>query len=153
MSILLLIGLALWGGDAAPRQANAAGNVEQTLIAMERQSWVAWQRQDVEFWRGFLSEDHVEVHNMIGATGREQVISGIARRLCTVSDYALDHFTFRRFGADTALLVYRAAQTTECGGHRVPSPVWATSLYQRRHGRWVNVLYVHTPIPSPPPGS
>ena len=31
----------------------------------------------------------------------------------------------------------------------VPSPVWATSLYARRDGRWVNVMYQHTPLARP----
>jgi len=29
----------------------------------------------------------------------------------------------------------------------VPSPVWATSMYAKRDGRWVNVLYQHTVVP------
>jgi len=27
----------------------------------------------------------------------------------------------------------------------VPSPVWATSVYAKRNGRWMNVVYEHTP--------
>jgi hypothetical protein len=38
-----------------------------------------------------------------------------------------------------------AAQDTTCKGIAVPSPVWATSLYIRRDGRWFNVLYQQTP--------
>ena len=41
---------------------------------------------------------------------------------------------------------HRAEQNTTCGEARVPSPVWATSLYAKRAGRWVNVLYQHTPV-------
>jgi hypothetical protein len=148
---ILLCGLGVCASPAAAAPAADSARLEQALIAMERDSWRAWQQHDVPFWEKFLSDDHVEVHMGLGATGREQVIAGIASQACTVAGYTLDRFTFRRLSKDTALLVYRAAQDTSCGGHKVPSPVWATSLFQKRDGRWENVLYVHTPIPNRPP--
>ena len=133
--------------DARPISDKALG---QRLIALEKQSWVAWQKMDAKFWQGFLSDDHVELNGFIGATGKKQVIEGIASGGCKVAGYAVDHFTFHRFDATTALLIYHAAQDTSCGAAKVPSPVWATSLYQLRGGRWQNVLYGHTPIMQPP---
>ena len=63
-----------------------------------------------------------------------------------LEDYALSDFRLTVFGQTTALLTYRAAQDTVCGTQKVPSPVWATSLYIKREGRWVNALYSHTAI-------
>src|SRR5689334_14712555 len=77
---------------------------EQRLIAMERASWVAWQRADISFWRTFLSDDHVEVHMGGGTSTKDQVIAGIASGVCRVSSYQVDHFRYHRFGPDTALL-------------------------------------------------
>jgi hypothetical protein len=146
MMVRFMLGAAALaaGGGAGAR---AQDSIEATLIALERQSWVAWQAQDSRFWQSFLSDDHVEMQGG-GPVGKQAVIAGIASGVCHVAGYSLGDFTFRRFGPDTALLVYRAAQTTTCGGHAVPSPVWATSLYQRRRGHWVNVLYAHVPIPA-----
>jgi len=140
--------LALLALTAASR-APAPDPLEQQLIAMERQSWVAWQHHDVDFWEHFLSDDHVEIQLAGGWTGKRQVIAGIASASCTVASWEVDQFAFRRLGPDTAMLLYRAAQDTHCGAFTVPSPSLATSLYQRRHGRWENVLYVHTPIARP----
>ena len=39
--------------------ASADDPLEAQLIAMEKQSWVAWQNMDVQFWNRFLSADHV----------------------------------------------------------------------------------------------
>lgn len=147
----IAIGLALASaGAAADAKAISDKALERQLIAMEKQSWVAWQKMDAKFWQGFLSDDHVELNGFIGATGKQQVIDGIASGGCKVASYAVDHFNFRRFDATTALLIYRAAQDTRCGPVKVPSPVWATSLFQLRNGRWQNVLYGHTPIMVPP---
>jgi len=152
MMFRILLGFAALA-IAGAAEARRPDSVEAALIALERQSWVAWQAMDSRFWETFLSDDHVEMQGG-GPAGKQAVIAGIAGGLCHVSGYSLSDFTFRRFGPDTALLVYRAEQTTSCGGHAVPSPVWATSLYQRRRGHWVNVLYVHSPAAPPrPPGA
>jgi hypothetical protein len=141
-----MLGLILF----APVSAAAPTATEQELIGLEKQSWAAWQRMDAVFWDRFLSDDHIEISGYAGATGKASVIQGIRSKVCTVNSYAVDHFTFRQLGARTAVLVYRAKQDTTCGGTKVPSPVWATSLFQLRSGRWQNVLYEHTPLLMPP---
>ncbi|MFL6753148.1 MAG: nuclear transport factor 2 family protein [Sphingomicrobium sp.] len=135
---------------ALPVHAQPAPTVEQTLVSLEKQSWAAWQRMDAAFWQRFLSDDHIEINGYVGAVGKKEVIGGIASKACKVSSYKVDHFIFRRIDPRTAVLVYRAEQDTMCGSIRAPSPVWATSLYQLRGGRWQNVLYEHTPALTPP---
>lgn len=131
--------------------ASADDPLEAQLIAMEKQSWVAWQNMDVPFWNRFLSADHVELNGYVGAMGKKGVVDGIASKACKVASYKVGNFTFRRFDARTALLVYRAEQDTMCGAVKVPSPVWVTSLFQKRGSRWENVLYGHSPVLTPPP--
>ena len=139
---LALVGaLALAAGPAV-----AATALEDSLIALEKQSWVAWQGHDAAFFERFLSDDHVEV-GMAGPYGKKAVVAGVAKG-CVVTSYRVDQFKVTRLAADVALVTYRAEQDTQCGGARVPSPVWATSLYMRRAGRWQNVLYQHLPIPA-----
>jgi hypothetical protein len=130
---------------AAPPDPLAA-----TLIALEKQSWVAWQGHDGKFFDGFLSDDHVEM-TPGGPTGKAVVVAGVAGGGCTVASYTVDHFTVTRLAPDTALLTYRAEQDTACGAAKVPSPVWATSLFVRKAGHWRNALYVHTTIPQRAP--
>lgn len=131
---------------AVSSHARSAGNdlLEQRLIAFEKDSWVAWQRQDPAFWEKFLSADHIEIWPT-GAVGKQDVIGGIRKKVCTVRSWTADHFTFRRLDPDTAVLVYKATQDTVCGATQVPSPVWATSIFELRDGRWVNVYYSHVP--------
>lgn len=144
---LALTAAALALLSAAPAPALAAADpAEAELIGLERASWVAWQGHDGGFFRGFLSDDHIEV-GYGGPTGKEAVAKGVESGVCRVASYRLDRFRFQRLDAHTAVLTYWAEQDTHCGTAAVPSPVWATSLYQRRHGRWVNVLYEHTPAP------
>jgi len=136
--------LILWASGA--QAAAKTDPLAAQLIALEKQSWVAWQGHDGTFFDRFLSADHVEVG--IGGPGdKAGVVAGVAGGGCTVASYVVDHFTFTRFSPDSALLTYRAQQDTSCGGVAVPSPVWASSFFVKRNGRWQNAAYVHTPIP------
>ena len=144
------LALAVIAAGAFHPGAAAATPLEHQIIQLEKDSWAAWQNHDTAFWEAYLSDDHVEVHAAPRLADKRQVVTHIGSKDCIVSNYELSDFTFRHLGPDTALLVYRAAQDTKCGKYQVPSPVWATSMFQRRDGRWFNTFYSHTPIPAPP---
>lgn len=145
---LAIAGAALALSAPAPSSAGeGADALESSLVAMERQSWVAWKAHDAGFFERFLSDDHVEVGGA-GPTGKADVVNVVGGGACTVDAYSVDHFAYRRLGPDTAVLTYRAEQTTHCGAATVPSPVWATSVYVRKAGRWRNAIYVHSLAPS-----
>jgi hypothetical protein len=107
MMVRVLLGLAAFAASGAA-EARTPDSTEAALIALERQSWVAWQAMDSRFWQTFLSDDHVEMQGG-GPAGKQEVIAGIASGACHVAGYGLSDFTFRRFGPDTALLVYSPA--------------------------------------------
>ena len=119
-------------------------SVKDAIIDLEKRSWVAWKGHDAAFFSDFLSDDHVEVGPR-GILGKADIVAGVASLACKVESYAVDQFKFQRVAEDTALLSYRAEQKTTCGGHAVPSPAWASSIYVKRGARWVNVHYQQTP--------
>lgn len=118
---------------------------EKRIRELEADSWVAWKNDDARFFQDFLSDDHVEIHNY-GIVGKTAVVDGVRSPACVVQSYSLGPLSMTRVSATTILVTYRAEQDTACGGQNVPSPVWATSLYAKRAGRWLNVMYQHTPI-------
>ena len=130
--------------DAFALDASATSD-EATIRELEAKSWVAWKGHDSAFFEQFLSDDHVEVHAH-GITGKAAVVEGVRSPACVVQAYTLGPFSLTKVTAETILLTYRAEQDTTCGTQRVPSPVWATSLYAKRNGRWVNVMYQQTPM-------
>ena len=119
--------------------------VEGELVAIERASWEAWQKRDGNFFETFLSDDHVEV-GQSGIAGKTQIVAFVGNPICKVNSYKVDQFKITLFDKNTALLTYRAEQDTSCGSVIVPSPAWASSLYIKRDGRWLNALYQQTPI-------
>jgi hypothetical protein len=117
--------------------------LKEILADLEKRSWEAWKNHDGKFFEGFLSDDHVEV-GFGGPTNKATVVTGVASPTCNVKSYTVDKFELTLLETNTALLTYHAAQDTTCGGKAVPSPVWVSSLYIKRGGRWLNVLYQQT---------
>lgn len=124
-------------------QTNSSSDLQETLISMEKQSWEAWKNRDGNFFKTFLSDDHVEV-GFYGVANKAIVVAGVASPVCVVKSYSVDGFKLTPFDANTALLTYHAKQDTTCNGNPVPSPAWVSSLFIRRDGRWQNVLYQQT---------
>jgi hypothetical protein len=130
--------------DSGKAMAKAKQNaLKETLIDLEKQSWEAWKKRDGKFFQEFLSDDHVEV-GFGGVTNKATVVRGVASPVCVVKSYAVDRFELTMVDANTALLTYHAEQDTTCGGNAVPSPVWVSSLYVKRGGRWLNAFYQQT---------
>jgi hypothetical protein len=152
MRFILIASIAALASTASAfPQSKVAGGVEAQLIDREKQSWAAWQNKDVAFWQRHLSADHVEIDGPNGPQDRDYVLKGVADRTCAVAKYKIDHFTFRRLGADAGMLVYRAEQEFACGDKHFPNVGWVTSLYKRRNGGWENVLFEHLVVPPPKP--
>jgi hypothetical protein len=118
-------------------------DLKETLVTLEKHSWEAWKKRDGTYFQDFLSDDHVEV-GFYGTTNKTGVVKGVSSPACVVNTYTVDNFEVTPFSENTALLTYHAAQDTTCGSNRVPSPVWVSSLYVKRNGRWLNALYQQT---------
>ncbi|HMF58046.1 MAG TPA: nuclear transport factor 2 family protein [Pyrinomonadaceae bacterium] len=145
MKKLFVIALVIFGFATLVllQRAHAQNALKETLVNLENQSWEAWKKRDGNFFQNFLSDDHVEV-GFGGATNKAAVVAFVGSPVCVINSYKLDHFELTVFDANTALLTYHAEQDTKCGGQSVPSPVWVSSLYVKRGGRWLNALYQQT---------
>ena len=119
------------------------GATKENLIKLEKQSWEAWKNRDAQFFKEFLSDDHVEV-GFYGAANKADVVATVASPACVVRSYSVDQFKVALLDANTALVTYHAAQDTSCHDKPVPSPVWVSSLYLKRGDRWLNVFYQQT---------
>ena len=139
VAIMFVVALPAIGQETKADQAV----LKEALVKLEKQSWEAWKNRDGKFYQDFLSNDHVELGSR-GPFGKSTVVNFVGSPACQVKSYGVDHFELTTFDANTALLTYHAAQETTCSGKAVPSPVWVSSLYVKRDGRWLNALYQQT---------
>ena len=143
ITAVALLSLALMIFIQGQDERKQTVSVKEILINLENQSWEAWKKRDGKFFQTFLADDHVEV-GLNGTATKAQVVAFVASPVCVVKSYSVDSFNVVLFDANTAVLTYHAEQDTSCNGKLVPSPVWVTSLYVRRDGRWLNALYQQT---------
>ena len=153
MRLVLIAAIAIFGAATPAAAQKTQRGIEAQLIDREKQSWAAWQKQDLAFWQRHLSADHVEIDGPDGPQDRDYVLKGVAGRTCSVPSYKVDDFRFRQLGADAAMLVYHAEQEFACGDKHFPNVGWVTSVYKRRNGKWENVLFEHYPVPPPKPAA
>ena len=124
-------------------ELDSAALLEQ-LVPLEQQSWVAWKKRDGAFFATFLADGHVDVGSA-GSFGKKDIVAFAGSPACVVASYKVDSFSAHRISDDAAVLVYHAEQDTRCNGKPVPSPVWVSSTYVLRDGRWQNAVYQQTP--------
>src|SRR4051812_4983418 len=142
----LLASLTAGSLSFAQQKQSDNSRLETQLATVEKKSWEAWQKRDGKFYENFLSDDHVEIGGS-GLSTKKEVAQFVGSPACVVKSYSLSDFKLTEFNAETALLTYHAEQDTTCHGHIVPSPVWVSSLYVKRKGKWQNALYQQTNKP------
>ena len=59
-----------------------------------------------------------------------------ASKACQVRSFDFNNVHVQRVTKDTAILTYLVKQDAVCGGQAVPSPLFNTSVYAKRNGRW-----------------
>jgi hypothetical protein len=138
---LFLITHAIFVSSHA-QQTEAPDSLKEKLIALEKQSWEAWKNQDTNFFSAFLSDDHIEL-GYYGTSSKKDVVSFIASHACNVQSYNVSEFSVKMLDTNIAVLTYHAEQNTICQ-NKVPSPVWVSSIYINRNGKWENVFYQQT---------
>jgi len=143
ISAIAILLLAFASHAPAQTQATDKDAIKDSLVALEKRSWEAWQKRDGSFFQNFLADDHVEL-GFAGRANKATVVTFVGSPACVVKSYSVDKFELTIFDSGTALLTYHAEQDTTCGGNAVPSPVWVSSLYVKRGGRWLNALYQQT---------
>ena len=138
LTTLMLISAAL--GQA---KMSVDSKVEAQIIALERAGWKAWKDKNPAWYRRNTTED-VMLINSFGVANKAQMIKDIST--CDVKSFALDDFKLVMLNSDTVLMTYTAVQDGVCGGQKIPTQVRSTVNYVRRGGRWLEAMYMETPM-------
>jgi len=146
LGLIIVFCFGLAAPVAAQQSPSTDKELQQSLIAMEKQLWEGWKTGTVAVFEKNLSR----IAWNVGAQGveeRDQVIQGIAKKQCTVTSYAIDESSvkLRKLNETTAVLNYKGRQDAVCAGQKIPNEVYATTIYVREDGQWKNALYTESP--------
>lgn len=141
--ILLILVIAIAATSATFGQKKvgmaAANPGDAQLIAFEKKGWETWKMQDQKFLQGILSNDFVFV-DATGATDKAGYFKSSFTD-CKVMSYSLGDFNVKWFDKNTAIVTYKASQDAMCGGQKLAARQWASSMYMKRDGKWMNTFY------------
>ena len=140
MILIIAIGVSsiAYGQTKMSKDSN-----EAQIIALEKASWEAWKNKDAKWYQTNTIDEAMWI-NSESATGKTQVIKDLAT--CDMKSYSLDNFNFVMLSKDVASLNYTAMQDAVCNGKKIPSQVRAIVNYVKRGGKWLEGMYMETPM-------
>jgi uncharacterized protein (TIGR02246 family) len=119
-------------------------DAEQKLTSTEKQLWEAWKNKDGEPFKQSLTDDSVMIDQTGIVQGKDKAIDNLTKTPCEVKSYSLGDIRVSWVDKDTALLTYKAESDATCGGQKVPSPVYASSIWVKKDGKWLTPFHQET---------
>jgi hypothetical protein len=133
---LLLSGVYLYS------QTNAA--LERSLERKEQAGWQAWKDHNPKSIAGMLTHDSINIADGTVSKGKQQVLKGMFDPGCAVKSFSLSDFSYMWLDRDTVVMTYTATQDATCSGKKQAEKVIATSIWQKKNGRWVSPFHQET---------
>ena len=117
-------------------------DVVSELSKLKEEALTASAHNDRKFYAGYLADDAVAILP-VGMAGKQQVLDSMVGDKAPFSALRIENEKITPLGDDTGLVTYVAVYPSDGGGER---KVAATTVYQRRNGKWQGVLYQQTPL-------
>ena len=138
-----MIGIGLPFVAFAQTKMSNNPKVEAQIIALEKAGWEAWKNRAPAWYQANTTDEVISI-NSGGVSNKAQMIKDLAA--CEVKSFALDNFKFVMLDKDAIVMTYTARQDGVCSGQKLPSQVRATVNYVKRDGRWLEAMYMETPM-------
>lgn len=142
MTIMIVMGASSFAFGQTKTSTDS--KVEMQITALEKSGWEAWKNKDNSWTRNNVTDEFLLV-NSEGVSNKAQVVKSTATD-CEVKSFSLDNFKFVTLARDSVLLTYTAMQDGVCSGKTIPANVRASVVYVKRGSKWLEALYMETPI-------
>ena len=149
--LVVAVGLLACGTLGFAQAAKGKNSdAEQKVASSEKQLWEAWKNKNFEPFKQTLTDDAVMVDMTGIVQGKDKTLDGLTKTPCEVKSYSLGDIAVSWIDKETALLTYKADSDATCGGQKVPSPVYASSVWVKKGGKWLNAFHQETPVAPAP---
>lgn len=142
--VMMILMIAIGVSSVAHGQTKMSKEtkVEAEIIELEKQAWQEWKNKNTSFVQNYLADDAFYVYGD-GVVDKTQIVNAIPT--CELKSFSLDNFKFRLLDKHSALLNYTAIQDATCYGKKQAVNIRVTSVYAKRGGKWLSLLYMETP--------
>jgi len=134
----------LLSGSELYSQANSA--VEKTLASKEQAGWQAWKDHNVKPVEDMVPQDSINIADGMTTKGKQQILNSMTSSSCVVNSFSLSDFSYLWLDKDTVLMTYTATQDATCAGKKQAGKVVASSLWQKKGGKWVSPFHQETDV-------
>ncbi|MFZ0315284.1 MAG: nuclear transport factor 2 family protein [Candidatus Korobacteraceae bacterium] len=124
--------------------AESNTDVEKALQSKEQSGWQAWKDHDMKPFEGMLPDNVINIADGSMTKGKQQIMSAMTSQDCKVNSFSLSDFSYMWLDKDTVLMTYNAMQDATCGGKKQAGKVIASSLWQKKGGKWVSPFHQET---------
>ncbi len=138
------------GAPLAPKAATAdqpaagQGKLEDTLLALEKQTYEALKKGDLDTQKKITADDFVAIlsdGSRFNKDGFFQELAAFQLKTYSLKDVRLVQLT-----PEAASLTYRIKSDYSILGLPMSDELSVASTWVRRNGKWLNVLYQETEI-------
>jgi len=140
---ILLIALTFGTSGFAQTKMTKA-QLEKQIIELDRLAWEAWKNKNAEWFKTHTTEEFLSI-NSGGMSNKAEVIASTPVD-CDVKSFSFDNFKFVMLNETAVLLTYTVIQDATCGGKKIAPRARASVNYVKRNGKWLEALYMETPI-------
>ncbi len=141
--MILMIAIGVSSVAFGQTKMSNDSKVEAQIIALEKAGWEAWKNKDTSWIQKNGTEETLVITSG-GIMDRTQYIKDTLS--CDIKSVSLADFKVVMLDKDAALMTYTAMQDGVCGGQKIPSQVRATVNYVKRGGKWLEAMYMETPM-------
>ncbi len=127
-----------------PKPKMSKAQLLKKLSATETKLWEAWKNKDAKPFQANLAADSVMIGSG-GVQGKTAAIKEITSMGCDVKSFKLSDWKLTMIDSDAAVITYKGIADGTCGGQALP-PVWASSVWVKRGGRWQAFSHQETPV-------
>ncbi|HTV05208.1 MAG TPA: nuclear transport factor 2 family protein [Acidobacteriaceae bacterium] len=130
--------------SAVPLFSQTNASVEKALQAKEQAGWQGWKDHNPKAVEAMIPEDSINIADGTLEKGKQQILSGFAPPGCDVKSFSLSGFSYMWLNKDTVLMTYTATQDATCSGKQQAGKVIATSLWEKKGGKWISPFHQET---------
>lgn len=130
-----------------PLLAESAADTEKMLQTKEQAGWQAWKDHDAKAFGEMIPDNSINIAGGSVDKGKQQIVKDATDPGCSVNSFSLSDFTYIWLDKETVVMTYNATQDATCGGKKVPDKVVASSVWQKKGGKWLSPFHQETPMP------
>lgn len=145
ITLALLLALVSYPCHAQFAPENFAEALSKDIVNRERLAWEATRNKDKAALAALLAEDFTEITED-GVFDKAQILANLDH--LKVTSYSPRNVRAKKLARDAVMLIFQVTVEGNYSGHNFHAESNAASLWMQRGGKWLNVHFQESPLPT-----